>query len=274
MSIPLPLLIEPAELEPKLGNKNFIIVDLCQTALYKKIHVPGAVHLPSVELLAGEPPIPGCCPSVARVRAMLSDLGIDKTKHIILYDDEGGGWAGRLAWTLDLAGIHNWSYLNGGMIAWVKEGHPTESTINIATPSDYSIGEQFANPSTATDADEIIRQLGSDDFAIWDARSPAEFSGAMIRAARGGHIPGAVNLEWTEIMDPSRNLRLRTDSENILQHVGLTKDKTIVTHCQSHHRSGFTYMAARILGYDKISAYDGSWAEWGNLDNTPIDIGP
>ena len=266
-------LIEPAELELLLGETNIVIVDLCQTALYQQIHVPGAVHLPGVELLAGHPPIPGLCPPFTKVKALLSGLGIDQTKQIVLYDDEGGGWAGRLAWTLDLAGLTNWSYLNGGMVAWAKEGHPTESTINIATPSEIDIGEKFMNPSVAASRDDILQQLGSDDFAIWDARSPAEYSGAMVRAARGGHIPGAINLEWTEMMDPNRNLRLKTDSQTILQRVGLTRDKTIVTHCQSHHRSSFTYMVARILGYDKISGYDGSWAEWGNLDTTPIDVG-
>ena len=74
-------------------------------------------------------------------------------------------------------------------------------------------------------------------------------------------------------MDPQRNLRLREDAQSILDSAGLTSDKTITTHCQSHHRSGFTYMVARILGYKNISAYDGSWAEWGNLDTTPVELG-
>ena len=95
----------------------------------------------------------------------------------------------------------------------------------------------------------------------------------MVRSSRGGHIPGAINMEWAELMDRQRNLRIREDAEVILSNIGLGKDKAIVTHCQSHHRSGFTYMVAKILGYKRIGAYDGSWAEWGSLDHTPIERG-
>jgi thiosulfate/3-mercaptopyruvate sulfurtransferase len=95
----------------------------------------------------------------------------------------------------------------------------------------------------------------------------------MVRAARSGHIPGAINLEWTELIDSDNNLRIRKNAQAILNNLGLSKDKTIATHCQLHHRSAFTYMVARILGYEKIAGYDGSWAEWGNLDNTPIEFG-
>ena len=94
-----------------------------------------------------------------------------------------------------------------------------------------------------------------------------------LKAFEHGHIPGAINIEWTSLMDQQRNLRIRSDAEQILGRAGLSRDKQVTTHCQSHHRSGFTYMVARILGYDNISAYDGSWAEWGNLDDMPVERG-
>jgi len=275
MAADIPRLLEPAQLESLLSstsdNHNVIIVDLCSDALYRQKHVPGAVHLQPGALMAGTAPYPGKLPAMAQLQNIIRYLGIDTHSHLVIYDDEGGGWAGRFAWTLDLLGFQNWSYLNGGIVAWIKEGFVTEAEANQPVASDSSVS--IINPAVLISADDIIGQLGQPDFAVWDARSPGEYSGNMVRSARGGHIPGAINIEWTELMDSQRNLRIREDAEAILSNAGLGKDKSVATHCQSHHRSGFTYMVARILGYKKISAYDGSWAEWGSLDHTPVERG-
>jgi len=267
----LPRLIEPSELETHLSDDNLIIVDLCNPALYQQKHVPGAVHLSGNNLLAGTPPVPGACPGIGQLKTVINHLGIDASKQVVVYDDEGGGWAGRLAWTLDLLGLPNWSYLNGGIVPWIKEGFATEA--GVVQPKSNDIDISFANPDVRIELEQILAALDDSNFAIWDARSPGEYSGNMVRAARAGHIPGAINLEWTKLMDQSRNLRLRTDAQQLLDSMGLTIDRRIATHCQSHHRSSFTYMVARILGYKHISGYDGSWAEWGNLDETPIALG-
>ncbi len=271
----IPRLLEPAHLETLLGsepkNVNLIIVDLCTDALYPHKHVPGAVHLQPGALMAGTAPYPGKLPPMGQLENIIRYLGINADSHIVIYDDEGGGWAGRFAWTLDLLGFQNWSYLNGGIVAWIKEGFVTESQINQPVASDTQIG--IASPEVLISSDKIISQLESANFAVWDARSPGEYSGNIVRSARGGHIPGAINIEWTELMDRQRNLRIREDSQEILDRAGLGREKSVTTHCQSHHRSGFTYMVARILGYKNISAYDGSWAEWRSLDQTPIERG-
>ena len=275
MAADIPRLLEPALLQSILdstaGDNNLIIVDLCSDALYRQKHVPSAVHLQPGVLMAGTAPYPGKLPTIEQLTNIIQYLGIDAGSHVVIYDDEGGGWAGRFAWTLDLLGYQNWSYLNGGIVAWIREGFATESQANQATASNTSVS--VANPTVWVSTDDIISQLGNSDFAVWDARSPGEYSGNMVRSARGGHIPGAINIEWTELMDRQRNLRIREDAETLLSNAGLGRDKAIATHCQSHHRSGFTYMVARILDYKHISAYDGSWAEWGNLDHTPIERG-
>lgn len=275
MTTDIPRLLEPALLETLLGseqnNDNLIIVDLCSDALYRQKHVPGAVHLQPGALMAGTAPYPGKLPAMEQLQNIIRYLGISAQSHVVIYDDEGGGWAGRFAWTLDLLGYENWSYLNGGIVAWIKEGFVTESEANQPVTSETTVS--IAKPEVLISADEIISQLDKANFAIWDARSPGEYSGNMVRSARGGHIPGAINIEWTELMDPQRNLRISDDAQAILNNAGLDKDKSVTTHCQSHHRSGFTYMVARILGYKNISAYDGSWAEWGSLDHTPVERG-
>ncbi len=121
---------------------------------------------------------------------------------------------------------------------------------------------------------QIIERIGREDFAIWDARSNKEYTGEKVISARGGHIPGAVNYEWTLGMDAERGLRINdlAEFEALLNSLGLTKDKEIATHCQTHHRSGFTYLVGKILGRN-MKAYAGSWAEWGNDEQAPITTG-
>ena len=266
-------LIEPQHLKEQLDSPDLIIVDLCNPSLYQQQHVPGAVHLSGQHLIAGVAPVPGACPEISKLAAVMAYLGIDDSQKVVIYDDEGGGWAGRIAWSMDLLGLNNWQYLNGGIVSWIKEGFPVESIVN--QPNSIEVNAVIEPcPNTRITASEIIEGLDNSDFAVWDARSPGEYSGDTIRSARGGHIPRAINLEWTELMDRDNNLRIRKDAQQILDNLGLSKDKQIATHCQSHHRSSFTYMVARILGYSRIRGYDGSWSEWGNLEHTPIELGP
>ncbi len=108
---------------------------------------------------------------------------------------------------------------------------------------------------------------------ILDTRSPAEFSGIDRRAARGGHIPGAVNMDWSVALDRERNLRLKPAVElrGILDNLGITPDKEVITHCQTHHRSSHTYLMLKALGYPRTRGYPGSWSEWGNDLELPTE---
>ncbi len=119
----------------------------------------------------------------------------------------------------------------------------------------------------------ILAHLDDLGVVILDTRSPAEFSGIDIRAARGGHIPGAINMDWILAMDRERNLRLKSEVElrGILENLGITPDKEVITHCQTHHRSSHTYVTLKALGFPRIKGYPGSWSEWGNDLELPIE---
>ena len=106
MATPLSRLLEPSELEALLGREDLVIVDLCKPELYARSHVPGALHLKGTRLMSNAPPALGQHPSFSEVESLLGCLGINPSKHMVIYDDEGGGWAGRLAWILDLVGLH------------------------------------------------------------------------------------------------------------------------------------------------------------------------
>jgi thiosulfate/3-mercaptopyruvate sulfurtransferase len=266
----LPLIIEPQDLEPILGNKDLLIVDLCSDDTYSKVHIPGAVHVNPGELVAGIKPATGKLPTQQRLAALCSRIGLSDDLHVIAYDDEGGGWAGRFLWTLDVLGHASWSYLNGGLIAWMQEQRAvaSEPTLPLATVVEVKICAE-----AIVEKDTVLGALQDDHVVIWDARSAEEFSGARRFAARGGHIPGAINLDWLNTMDRNQGLRIRSDILQVLQSHGITKEKQVITHCQTHHRSGLTWLIGKVLNYD-IKAYHGSWSEWGNDPNTPIEQGP
>ena len=268
MSVKLPLIIEANELVAQ--KDHVLIVDLSQAATYVQYHIPGAVFLDYSWIVRIEQPRMGLLPTEEQLSNVFSAIGLTPDTHVVVYDDEGGGRACRLLWTLDCIGHHHYSLLNGGLQAWANSGHEVTSQIYWPTPSEYSAKLDFTPVATRQ---YILDHLSHDDVVIFDTRSPAEFTGAKVFAARGGHIPGAINIEWTEAMDKENDLRLKSEAEllDMLESHGITKDKTIVTHCQTHHRSAHTYIMLKSLGYKNIKGYPGSWSDWGNEPNTPIE---
>ena len=266
----LPLIVEPGDLEAALGADNLLVVDVSAAASYQEGHVPGAVFLDYAGLLGGVPPATGRIAESAELSLSLSAIGLTPESHVVAYDNQGNARASRLLWTLDVIGHDNFSLLNGGMLAWAAEGHGLETIANAPAPSGYEVSE---TGDAVAGKRYILDHLGDDDVVILDVRSPAEFCGDDVRAARGGHIPGAVNMDWTEAIDRGRNLRFKPEAElrRMLDVLGVTPDKEVIAHCQTHHRSAHTYMVLKSLGYQRIRGYDGSWSEWGNDADTPIE---
>lgn len=265
----LPKLVAPEAFARHLRTDGVRVIDLSQARVYEQAHVPGAVHVDFRLTLAGTLPAPGALPPAAAISELLSLAGIAPDTHVVAYDDEGGGWAGRFLWLLAMVGHRKWSYLDGGIHAWLAAGLPIEQQANAVAPTHYVAR---IDGSAGIDKSELRAQLGNPGFAIWDARSPDEYLGVRALAARGGHIPGAVNLDWTECMDRTRALRLK-DLEQLrttLAGLGISADKDIVTHCQTHHRSGLTWLVGTLLGFPRMRAYPGSWSEWGNDLSLPV----
>lgn len=263
----LPLVIEPAELAERLDAPELILVDLTSAARYAEGHLPGARFVDPKATQLGQPPAPGRLPEKAHLEALFGALGHRPEAVYVVYDDEGGGWAGRFIWLLDVIGHPHYHYLDGGLHAWLAEQRPLTQAVPAAIEAHADLTLDDAPSATRG---YIESRLGADDLVIWDARSPQEYRGEKVLTARGGHIPGAINFEWTAAMDPARALRIREDIAERLQALGITPDKEIITHCQTHHRSGFTYLLAKALGYPRVKGYPGSWGEWGNLPDTPI----
>lgn len=264
----LPLVIEPTDLLKKLNNKNFILIDIGHPVRFAQGHIQGAYHIDPNQLRP-KTGFMGFLPSLSDLEALFGGIGYRPDLTYVVYDDEGGGWAGRFIWMLDSIGHKNYHYLNGGLYAWAKEGYPLSAE---QTPRLISTTPSLHLDTTPTATlDYIQDRLQAEDLVIWDARSPDEYDGDKVLANRGGHIPGAINFEWTAAMDMANGLRIREDIADCLIKLGITRDKEIITHCQTHHRSGFTYLIAKALGYPRVKAYAGSWSEWGNNPNTPVE---
>jgi len=269
-STPLPLLLEPEMLEPLLGDPRLLLVDLSRAEIHAQYHIPGAVHLEYARIVRLAPPAGGLLPEEAALSEVLSAIGLTPERHVVAYDDEGGGKACRLLWTLEAIGHTRYSLLNGGLHAWANEGHELTREPARATVSSYSA--RYADSGVVADAAYILSHLGDASHALLDARTPLEYRGLQRYSARGGHIPGAVNFEWTEAMDQGRNLRLKpaADLRRQLAALGITPDKTVVTYCQTHHRSAHTWFMLKWLGY-RARGYAGSWSDWGNREDTPVE---
>lgn len=270
MSCTLPLILEPEALQSALGRQGILVVDLSATTMYPRYHVPGAVHLEYQHLVRPHPPAMGLLPSAQHIGQVLGSLGVGHDTHVVAYDDEGGGRAARLLWTLEAVGHRCMSLLDGGLTAWANEGFPLEQGIVSAQHCEYS-AEIVDN--VVADMGYVLGHLNDSSVALVDARSAEEYQGVKRFAARGGHIPGAIHWEWTQAMDRSRNLRLRPASELLafLDSHGVTTDQEVITYCQTHHRSAFTWLVLRSLGFPRVRGYHGSWSEWGNSPNTPIE---
>jgi len=268
----LPLIIEPSQLAAHLGDSKLLILDLGKADTYQNAHVPGAIHVPPSDIQLGVPPAPGLLPEKERLSLLFSRLGLTPNTHVVVYDDDGGPWAGRMIWVLDAIGHKQYSLLNGGIHAWLAEQCPVETQANEGNATDYSVAQ--LDLSGTIDKDQLLQAIEQKSIQIWDARSMAEYTGEKAVSKRGGHLPGAKSYEFSRALDADANLKLRdlNQVKQELNALGINGEQTIVTHCQTHRRSGLTYVICKAFDWP-VQAYAGSWSEWGNDESTPIETG-
>jgi thiosulfate/3-mercaptopyruvate sulfurtransferase len=255
-------------LNDHLNDSNLALVDVRQPYFYTQAHIPGAVNLPVVYLASPD----GGPPPAASLAERLGALGISRDVPIVAYDEGAGSSAARLYWVLSVYGHPRVFVLDGGITAWRHAGLDWAYESVVPSPVAYSIPDM--DRSLVLRTDDLVRRLDAADTVVVDTRSPGEYLGARQTALRDGHIPGAVNVDWSANFWQEDGIALNQDPDELrrlYQSAGLTPDEAVVTYCQSGMRASYTFAVLRDLGYRDVSVYVPGWNEWGNRHDTPVE---
>lgn len=257
------MLIKSSDLLQILKNENLIIVDTRSFKEYSEGHIPGAVNLDLFAFHWIDTSKEGIENFNRQTKTLLSFLGVSSEKKVVFYDDISGMLAARGVWMLLYFSHQNVLMLDGGIKKWKKENLPTETRPNGFKPSEFS-GK--INPDIIAGFEYIKENLNS--VTIIDARSEGEYNGTIIRAAQSGHVPNSINLDWNKNVNEDGTFK---DNEKLSQLYNMSKDSEIITYCQGAYRAANTFLALKKLGFEKVRVYLGSWGEWGNKLELPVE---
>ncbi len=266
------LLVDTKWLEEHLTDPKVRVVDMGSFNGYLRAHIPGALH-PGPEqanyLKDSKDPLHVMPP--AEFSALMRSWGIGDETTVVAYDADGGHNAARIWWVLRYYGSNNGRLLNGGWNNWMAESRPVSMDIPAYPPRAFTGRPQEGIIATVED---MKRLAGTGDATLVDVRAREEYEGTEARGnRRTGRIPGAVHMEWREAVQKDSPKRFRSAGEltKTLESKGISKGKPVVTYCQAGVRAAHGAFTLHLMGYDHVRVYDGSFAEWGNRDDTQIE---
>jgi thiosulfate/3-mercaptopyruvate sulfurtransferase len=260
------LLLEPTELaRPEMG-REFVVLDVRSQEQYDGGHVPGARR---VDHDAWKEAFGDGDDSDGWSRR-IGELGIGRDTKVVLYDDKSMKDAARIWWILRYWGIRDARLLNGGWNGWTSAGLPTsEDPPPPASPVEFKANARSRRLVTKG---RILKSLAQSGLQIVDARSEAEFCGTDTRDnKKGGAIPGAKNLEWSDLIDPeTQRFRSPREIRRLLAQADIDLDRPTATYCQSGGRASVMAFGLELMGAKRVGNYFRGWNEWGNAPETPV----
>ena len=275
-------LVSTEWLADRLGKSNLLPIDGSwylpteNRNSYKEFlekHIPSAVFFDIDAISDRDSSLPHMLPSADDFSHSMSKLGISDGQELVIYDSAGMFSSPRVWWTFRTMGVENVKVLNGGLPKWISEGRPLERGENSRPASQFTAN---LNKGMVIDKQQIVTKLESGDFQIADARPEARFSAELPEprpVLRQGHIPSSINLPFSKIVDGNGCLKSKNELESAFKESGLNMAKPIVTSCGSGVAAAILTLAMSELGKEDTKLYDGSWAEWGDQEELPVETG-
>jgi len=247
-----------------LVENGVVILDARSESAYSEGHIPGALNMRWKEFVDEKNNLL----SVNQLQELLGERGLTRSSEIIIYDDTTASWgaSGRLFWMFETLGCNRVKILDGGWDRWIADKNSPETKSNTLTPATFKAVEKTGITS---DREYIASRMKDSDFAIIDTRTDEEFNGWQLYSeARGGHIPGAVQLPYAWYFKDDKTILEHDDMKALFDSRGVTEDKEVTAYCTVGIRSAYAYFLCRLMGYERVSNYDGSISDWAASDES------